>query len=85
MDILRRFGRPDEVAARYVSRGFQLIEPEYSPAFVTLATLCVAIQWAVTLPAVFSSRMTLGGWWLRWGFSAFSWVGFLVLWFGLAG
>jgi hypothetical protein len=51
---------------------------------VTLATICVAIQWAVTLPAVFSSRMTLGDWWLRWGFSAFSWVGFLVLWFGIA-
>ena len=84
MDILRRFGRPDEVAARYAPRGFQLIEPEYSPILVTLATLCVAIQWAVTLPAVFSSRMTLGDWWLRWGFSAFSWVGFLVLWFGLA-
>ena len=84
MDILRHFGRPDEVAARYALRGFQLIEPEYSPVFLTLATICVAIQWAVTLPAVFSSRMTLGDWWLRWGFSAFSWVGFLVLWFGIA-
>jgi hypothetical protein len=84
MDILRCFGRPDEVAARYAPRGFQLIEPEYSPILVTLATLCVVIQWAVTLPAVYSSRMTLGDWWLRWGFSAFSWAGFLVLWFGLA-
>jgi hypothetical protein len=83
-DILRRFGRPDEVAARYAPRGFQLIEPAYSPVFVTLATLCVAIQWTVTLPAVYSSRMTLGDWWLRWGFSAFSWVGFLVFWFGVA-
>jgi hypothetical protein len=84
MDILRCFGRPDEVAARYAPRGFHLIEPEYSPVFVTLAAICVAIQWAVTLPAVFSSRMTIGDWWLRWGFSAFSWVGFLVLWFGIA-
>jgi hypothetical protein len=84
MDVLRRFGQPDEVAARYAPRGFQLIDPEHSPIFVKLATLCVAIQWAITLPAVFSSRMTFGDWWLRWGFSAFSWVGFLVLWFGIA-
>jgi uncharacterized membrane protein len=84
IDVLRRFGRPDEVAARYAPRGFQLVEPEYAPVFVTVATCCVAIQRGVTLPAVFSSRMTLGDWWLRWGLSAFSWVGFLVLWFGLA-
>jgi hypothetical protein len=84
MDLLRRFGRPDEVAARYVPPGFQLIEPEYAPAFVKLATLCVAIQWAVTLPLVFSARMTFGEWWLRWGFSALAWVGALVVWFGIA-
>ena len=84
MAVLRRFGQPDEVAARYAPRSFQLIEPEYSPMFMKLATLCVAIQWAVTLPAVFASRMTVGDWWLRWGFSAFSWVGFLVVWFGMA-
>jgi hypothetical protein len=84
MDVLRRFGSPDDVAARYAPRGFQLIEPEYSPLVVNLAILCVAIQWAVTLPAVFSSRLTLGDWWLRWGFSAFAWVGVLVVWFGLA-
>jgi hypothetical protein len=84
MDVLRRFGAPDEVSARYVPRGFQLIEPEYSPLFVKLGTVCVAIQWAVTLPWVFLSRMTSGEWWLRWGFSAFAWVGFLVVYFGVA-
>lgn len=84
MNILRRFGRPNEVAARYAPHGFNLIEPEYSPVFVKLGITCFVIQWAVTLPAVFSSRMTLGEWWLRWGFSAFAWVGFLVLWFGIA-
>jgi hypothetical protein len=82
--VLRRFGQPDEVAARYAPRGFQLIEPEYSPLFVKLAAACVLIQWAITLPPVFSARMALGDWWLRWGFSALSWVGFLVVWFGLA-
>jgi hypothetical protein len=84
MDLLRRFGRPDEVAARYTTRGFQLIEPEHAPAFVALGTLAVAIQWAVTLPLVFSSRVTVGEWWLRWGFSALAWVGALVVWFGIA-
>jgi len=84
MTVVRRFGRPDEVASRYAPRSFQLIEPVYAPMFVKLAMLCVAIQWAVTLPAVFASRMTFGDSWLRWGFSAFSWVGFLVVWFGMA-
>ena len=85
MEVLRHFGRPDDVAARYVPRGFQLIEPEHAPAFVKLAAICVAIQWGVTLPLIFSSRMTVGEWWLRWGFSALAWVGVLVIWFGLAG
>ena len=84
MDVLRRFGPPGEVAARYSPRGFQLIEPEYSTLVVALAVFCVAVQWAITLPAVFSSRMTFADWWLRWGLSAFAWAGVLVLWFGLA-
>ncbi|MEJ0008242.1 MAG: hypothetical protein WDM77_18240 [Steroidobacteraceae bacterium] len=84
MDVLRRFGRPDEVAARYAPRGFQLIEPEYSPVFLKLATLAVAIQWAVTLPAVFSSHETLGNWAKHGGLSALSWVGVLLVWFGIA-
>jgi hypothetical protein len=83
MEVLHRFGRPDEVASRYVAPGFQLIEPEYAPMFVTLATLCVAIQWGITLPPVISAHMTFGDWWLRWGFSALSWVGALVVYFGI--
>jgi hypothetical protein len=84
IDVARRFGRPEEVAARYSSRGFQLIDPEHAPAFVKLSTACVAIHWAATLPAVFASRMTIGEWWLSSGFSALAWVGVLVVWFGLA-
>jgi hypothetical protein len=81
--VLRRFGRPDEVASRYVTPGFELIAPGFAPMFVKLSALCVAIQWAVTLPQVFSSRMTFSDWWLQWGFSAFAWVGALVVWFAL--
>ena len=84
IEVVRRFGRPEEVASRYYSRGFQIIEPEHAPAFLTLSAACVAIQWALTLPAVFASHTTLGEWWRSWGFSAFAWVGMLVAWFGLA-
>jgi hypothetical protein len=84
VEVLRHFGRPDEVAARYAPAGFQLIESEYVPLVLKLAAICIAIQWAVTLPLVFSARLTFGEWWLRWGFSAFAWCGVLVLWFAAA-
>ena len=83
-EVVRSFGRPEEVAARYSPRGFQIIEPEHAPAFVKLSAACIAIQWALTLPAVFASHTTLGAWWRGWGFGAFAWVGVLVVWFGLA-
>jgi hypothetical protein len=84
VEVLRHFGRPDEVAARYAPAGFQLIESEYVPLVLKLAAICIAIQWAVTLPLVFYARLTFGEWWLRWGFSAFAWCGVLVLWFAAA-
>jgi hypothetical protein len=84
LEVVRRFGRPDEVAARYEPRRFDLIEPGYAPVFVKLAAVCVGIQWGLTLPRVFLSVMTFGEWWLRWGFTAFVWVGVLVTWFGIA-
>src|SRR5262245_49506767 len=84
IEVISRFGRPEDVAARYSPRGFEIIEPEHAPTFVKLAAACVAIQWALTLPAVFASRTTIGEWWLGWGFGAFAWVGALVIWFGLA-
>ncbi len=83
LQLLRQFGAPDEVAARYVTPGFELIDPALAPLFVKLALLCVGVQWAVTLPGVFSSPMRFEDWWLRWGFSAFSWVGALVVWFAI--
>jgi hypothetical protein len=84
IEVVRKFGRPEDVAARYSTPGFQIIEPEHAPAFVKLSAACVAIQWAITLPAVFASRTSLGEWWVGWGFGAFAWVGMLVVWFGLA-
>jgi hypothetical protein len=84
IEVLRRFGRPDEVAARYAPRGFDLIEPELSPWFVKLAGGGIALQWALTLPRVFAAEITLGQWWSRWGTWAFAWIGIVVVWFGVA-
>lgn len=84
VELVRGFGLPEEVAARYSPRGFQIIEPEHAPAFVALSAVSVVVQWALTLPAVFASRTTLGEWWRGWGFGALAWVGMLVIWFGLA-
>lgn len=83
-NVLREFGQPSEVAARYAPRGFQLIEPEQAPTIVKVATICVAVQWLISLPLVFSGRMTPGEWWLQWCFTAFAWFGVLVVWFGIA-
>lgn len=84
IEVARSFGRPEDVAARYASTGFQIIEPEHAPAFVKLSLAFVALQWALTLPAVFASHASMGEWWGRWGFGALAWVGLLVIWFGVA-
>jgi hypothetical protein len=84
--VLKNFGRPDEVAARYHhAREFNVIEPAHAPVFVKLAAFCVLAQWALTLPRVFSSSLTFGDWWLGWGAGALWWVGLLTVWFGVAG
>ena len=84
MELVRGFGLPEEVAARYSPRGFQIIEPEHASAFVAVSAACVVLQWALTLPAVFAARTTLGEWWSGWGFGALAWIGMWVIWFGLA-
>ena len=84
IDLVHRFGRADDVASSYRPRGFDLVEPEYAPLFVKLATICVGLQWAFTLPAVFDSTTTLGAWWVSWGLGALAWPGALLLWFAAA-
>lgn len=84
LDLVHRFGRPDDVASSYRPRGFDLIEPEHAPLFVKLAMICVGLQWAFTLPAVFGSRTMLGAWWVSWGFGALAWPAALLLWFAAA-
>jgi hypothetical protein len=83
-DVVRIFGRPEEVAARYSPRGFQIIEPEQAPMFIKLSVACAAIQAALTLPAVFASRTTIGQWLFNWGYGACAGIVILLVWFGLA-
>ena len=83
IQVVRGFGSPVEVAARYRAPALEIIEPRHSSAFIKLSVACVAVQWALTLPAVFGSRTTFAQWWLSWGFGAFAWVGWLVIWFGI--
>jgi hypothetical protein len=85
LEVLSKFGRPDVMAARYAPRGFHVIEPEHASWFIRLAVVCVALQWALTLPRVFTSAMTVGQWWLGWGLGAFWWVGLLTVYFAAAG
>ncbi len=84
--VLKSFGRPEEVAARYhPAREFNVIEPAHAPVFAKLAAFCVLVQWALTLPRVFDSSLTFGAWRLGWGAGALWWVGLLTVWFAVAG
>jgi hypothetical protein len=81
LELLNRFGNPADVASRYQPRGFDLIEPEDAPLFVKLSVLCIGLQWAFTLPAVFNRTATFGAWWVGWGLGALWWIGALLLYF----
>jgi hypothetical protein len=81
LDILRAFGPPDEVAARYGKPGLTIIEPVYADRFIKLAWGGLALQWLLTFPMIFGygdALIGLSRWWLSWGIGAFWWPGFLV-------
>jgi hypothetical protein len=84
MAVVQDFGQPEVVAAHYSPRGFALIEHEHALTFVMLATTIVAVDWLVTLPRVFLSTMTFREWAAGPGLGAMSWVGLLLVWFGVA-
>jgi hypothetical protein len=85
MDLLRAFGDPKVVAARYRPPGFEIIAPADAPAFVGLALGGVAVQWALSLTLAFTAATGLGpvqrfsGWWIGGGLGALWWPGFLVM------
>lgn len=75
--MLRDFGTPAEVAARYRPPGTVIIPAEQTRSFAALAIGGVALQWALTLPAVFAGQ-PLAAWWFSWGLGAFWWPGLMV-------
>ena len=84
LELLRSFGRPEEVAERYRGAGFSIIRPADAPRFAIVALTGVAVQWIVTLVATFAAPSDieplsrLGAWWLSWGLGSFWWPGLLV-------
>jgi hypothetical protein len=78
LDMLRTFGTPAEVAARYHTPGIVIIPAQQTRTFAWTASIGIALQWALTLPRVFHGQ-PLGSWWLGWGLGALWWPGFLVM------
>lgn len=87
LDLLRRFGRPADVAARYRTTGFALIDPADARSFVWLTAIGMLLVWAVSLFGLFTEGGGLnhiGAWWMTYGLGAFWWPGFLVVNMGIA-
>lgn len=76
--MLRDFGTPAEVAARYRPPGVVIIPAEQTRSFVLLSVVGIVLQWALTLPRVFQGA-PLAGWWFSWGLGALWWPGFLAM------
>jgi hypothetical protein len=86
LDIVREFGRPEDVAARYHAPGDPVIPPSQTTGFAWATLIGIALQWATTLPMALSGQLTSAvpesarftAWWLSYGLGAFWWPGFLV-------
>lgn len=76
--MLRGFGTPAEVAARYRPPGVVIIPAEQTRAYALTSIIGVALQWAMTLPAVFEGER-FSTWWLTWGLGSLWWPGFLMM------
>ena len=81
LDLLRGFGHPDDVAARYSPPGVPVIPPAHTAGFTWATVIGVALQWFITAPMAAEQTpgaAWLGRWWLTYGLGAFWWPGFLV-------
>ncbi|MEO6226274.1 MAG: hypothetical protein ABIO61_00240 [Thermomonas sp.] len=79
LDMLRTFGTPAEIAARYHPPGMLVIQAEQTRSFAMLSIVGIGLQWALTLPQVFDGRLPISAWWLSWGLGAFWWPGFQAM------
>lgn len=77
--MLRGFGTPAEVAARYRPPGVTIVPPDQTRTFAITAVGGLLLQWALTLPHVFAGSLSLPAWWLGPGLGAFWWPGFMAM------
>ncbi len=77
------------MADRYRPAGFTIIRPADAPRFAWIGLGGVAVQWVLSLVAMYSAPddsavvgvdwlSRLGSWWLSWGLGAFWWPGFII-------
>jgi len=93
LDLVREFGRPDDVAARYHAPGEPIIPAAYTSGFAWATAIGMALQWGVSLPLTLSGDLAPGvpvdgrftAWWVTYGLGAFWWPGFLVTMMLIAG
>ena len=86
LQIVREFGQPEDVAARYHPPGDPIIPPSQTNGFAWASLIGVALQWAGSLPLALSGQLfpnapesgRIGVWWTSYGLGAFWWPGFLV-------
>ena len=78
LELLRGFGTPAEVAARYRAPGLVIVPAEQTRTFAWMALVGVGLQWALTLPGVFRGE-SFARWWLSWGLGALWWPGLMVM------
>jgi len=84
LDLLTRFGSPDDVADRYRPSGPTIIRGQDARMFTIVAFSGVAVQWALTLivavilPQDGDPWMRLAHWWPTMGLGAFWWPGIMI-------
>ncbi|GEM47919.1 hypothetical protein [Deinococcus cellulosilyticus] len=78
LDMLRRFGHPSEVAQRYLPAVPAFLPGNQLRPFLLVSLTGMALQWALTLPAVFAGQ-SIAAWWFGPGLGAFWIPGFVVM------
>ena len=81
--VLREFGTPTEIAARYHPPSMQaaiVVIPAGQTRSFAIWSICgMALQWALTLPRVFDGSQPIAAWWFGSGLGAFWWPGFMAM------
>lgn len=79
LEMLRDFGAPADVAARYQPPGRAIIPADQTRWFTITSLVGVGLQWLLTLPSVFQGKLHVTAWWFTWGLGSLWWPGFLVM------